>query len=124
MGTRNTGVESHTKGTDTKTDFPKHGPIVQCYRCQDYGHIAVVCTTPFRVNIKKPFAIKIKSTPTPSKCKVEEVESIDSDKESKGDDIEGNSLILPVTTSIIMDSIVVPSEENTPVLPEITHVIT
>ena len=42
-------VENDAKGKNTKRGFSTLSPIVQCYNCQDYGHVATDCPSPIRV---------------------------------------------------------------------------
>jgi len=47
-------LESNTKGKNTERDFSTLSPIVQCYNCQDYGHVVANCPSLVRVIDKSP----------------------------------------------------------------------
>jgi hypothetical protein len=144
VDTRDKSVESNAKGKNTDKDFSKLSPIIKCYKCQGYGHVAANCPTPFRVAIDKLPATESKFI---SEELIIQVENYHSDEEIKGDEIEesntsialevthmttelidvsleDNTSSVPKITPMITEPTDVSLEDNTSSIPEITHVIT
>ena len=43
------GKSIKNKGKDTDREFSKLTPIIKCYKCQGYGHVAANCPTPVKI---------------------------------------------------------------------------
>ena len=51
VDTKDKSVESNANGKNTKKDFFTLSPIIKCYNCQGYGHVAANYPTPFKIAI-------------------------------------------------------------------------
>jgi len=66
-------AESNAKGKDTERNFSTLSPIIKCYNCQSYEHVAVNCLTPFKIAIIDRVFIeapKLDSTISPKVARV------------------------------------------------------
>jgi hypothetical protein len=122
VDTKDKSVGSNTKGKSTEKDFSKLSPIIKCYKCQGYGHVAANCPTPFRVAIDKMPATESKFI---SEELIIQAENYHSDEEIKGDKIEeSNTSIALEVTHMTTELIDVSLEDNTSSVPKITPMIT
>ena len=92
MDIKDKSVECNAKGKNTKIDFSTLSPIVQCYNCQGYRHVAANYPNPFRVN-NKPLVTKPKSDPEESFCQSKEPEDSDSNENIMGDNLVESSIL-------------------------------
>ena len=125
VDTKDKGVESNAKDMSTKNDFSKLSPIIKCYKCQGYGHVAANCPTPFRVVIDKLPVTESTFISEELILQAEEPENYDSDEEIQGDEIEESNTSIPleviqVTTEPIIDVLL---DNNSLTTPEINPVI-
>jgi len=49
--TKGKSIERNAKGKSIERDFFALSYIIKCYDCQDYGHVAANCSTPFKIDI-------------------------------------------------------------------------
>jgi len=57
VDTKNQSVENNSKDKSSRRDFSILIPIIKCYKCKGYGHVAANCPSPFRVSINKLLVI-------------------------------------------------------------------
>jgi len=51
MNTNDKSTKSSAKGKNTDRDFSTLSPIIKCYNCQGYEHVAANCSTQFKIAI-------------------------------------------------------------------------
>ena len=61
MDTKDKSVICNAKGQNTKRDFFTLRPAIQCNKCEGYGHVAVICSSP--VKVKEPPVTNPESLP-------------------------------------------------------------
>ena len=58
MDINDKSAKRNGKGKNTETDFSTLSPIIKCYNCQGYVHVAVNCPTLFKIVIIDRISMK------------------------------------------------------------------
>ena len=91
MDAKDKSVENNSKGKSTGKDFSTLSPIIKCYKCQGYVHVAANCSSSVIISINKLLVMDLEPDFEVFIYQVEVPESSDSNEKTTCDNIVESS---------------------------------